>query len=158
MPYKSIVADLQTITDRLNGAVIFGPFPNNGIPAGGLTISFTAPAATVTFSGSAGDMLTITEVVDQLRTQLNAAGVARVSKRSLHNQGNGITTDNAGGPANAMVSIVITATEVVIEPGGTADSLFGIAGTINANEVDPAKIYGFSQGTHPGYFVILIGE
>lgn len=156
MAYTSIVGDLQTVLDQLNGSIVLGPYPESGLDVATLTLQFGAPNATVTFTGTPGVLLTISQIADQIKTQLNVVGVAFVNRRFVTNAGNVVSATNAGGRADPMVCIVIYSDTVNLSPGGTADSAFGLVNEITATAVDPATIRGFSQGSTPGHYAVLI--
>lgn len=137
---KGVEATLQ---DRLNGAVLIGPFP---APIGGLTFVLSSPASgTATFDGTVGApvsasafMVTLADTFAGIMLDLRpvVAGVGTRHYVALWSP-TGITVD-AGGSANTHVG------------------LSGVADTVSAGPIDPAKIIGFSLGATNGYYVLML--
>lgn len=161
MAYEVFVGDKQGVEDRLNNALVLGPFLNSGLPVGGLTLVFNSPAVTVTFSGSLGAMLTMDQIVDEIATQVQAAAPTFVAKkRTLTNQGNTISAQVGGGRPDASVAVVMQLDAgFTIDMAGTANALFKLdttADTVRSAAVVLAKIAGITQGATPAHYIVVI--
>lgn len=161
MAYEVFVGDKQGVEDRLNGALILGPFLNSGLPVGGLTLVFNSPAVTVTFSGSPGSVLSLEAVVAAIQAQVEVVdNTFTVKRRTLTNQGNAISATPGGGRPDAQMCIVMqTDAGIDIDETGTANALFGLStteDTTRGGAVDITKIAGIGQGAVPGHYVLVI--
>lgn len=156
MAYRTIVGDLQAVTDQLNGSIILGPFPESGLDVNGKTLDFTSPGVEVTFAEvEAGRPITITEIVTQIQTVLGGINEAVVVRRPLSSQGT-TTNANRGDP---MVVIVIYNDAIIIgHETSTAAADFKLTSDKTGAAVLKSSIIGFGQGSTTGHYVVLIGE
>jgi nitrate reductase NapAB chaperone NapD len=130
--YRVITGIARNIEDRLNDAVVLGPFGLT-LPVGGLTVIFTTPAETATFAGSGGSNVPLKDVV----ATLTAITGINVRTRSLQNgqwdiviESNTTFTIGTAGTANtalglsasvAKVSTPVTASNILAVSGGDAE-------------------------------------
>lgn len=152
MPYECIKGTSQEVTDRLNGAISFGVIPKEGLKVGALTLIFTTPSETVTFSGSAGDMRTPAEILAQIKAVLTTA---RVTYRTATTAGG-----RGVGPGESAQTLVIEDDGgVALGSAGTANALFGVkAGkTIDGGAPIPAaRVVSFGPENLTNQFFALI--
>lgn len=153
MAYSIITGDKAELEHRLNGTVQIGPFPKIGLNVGALTLVFTTPVATVTFSGSAGDLISL----DQIVTEINAQ-VADLAKLGTIKPGAHITNKPGDGSVSLFFFLELTrAAGFTIDNTGTANALFGIAsGITGPAEVASSDILGYAQdgGTYSALIVV----
>lgn len=149
MPYSIIYGTPETIVERLNGYLRFGTLPKDGLPVGGKTLIFTTPAAaTVTFPGALGAMVTPAQIVTAI--QAAVAGTTVKAKSA-----------EAGGGLSGVVSFQIlieSATGVVVTAAGTANQLFGLSATSPTSVLPIAstKVLGFGPENLTSRFFALI--
>jgi len=157
MPYEVYVGTKQGIEDRMNGAFVMGPFRNSGLPIGGLTLIFATPAATVTFTGSAGEVRTLDQIIADIVAQ---APTLAVSKRRADNAAPARSVTPAGGRPDPEYNIVVgLVSGITIDKDGTANPLLVLpvaADTVVRPGVAPTKLLGFSQGSTPAHYAIVI--
>lgn len=156
MPYRVIVADgPDSLKEQLGSALSYGPLAPR-LPVGGRTLIFATPAATVTFSGSVGSYLTLETIVAEI------IAVAPTTNPRLKNIAGGeVVRDRPVGAAAGKKRMLIFQldTGLVIDKDGTANPYLKIptdADTTSGAAVAAAKIVGFSQGTTPGQYLVLI--
>lgn len=156
MAYEVFVGDRQGIEDRLNGTLVLGPYPNTGLPLGGLTLIFATPAATVTFSGSPGANKTVDEIMAEIEL---AAATIVTTKRTAHNSLQYSASPNGGGPVVQMLIALRLDAGITIDKDGTANPLLKIstvADTVGRPAADPADIISFGQGLTQGHYAVII--
>lgn len=77
MPYKLLTGDTGAVVRALNGTVSLGPFRDPlHIYVGGRSLVFNNPVATVNFSGSVGDALSVFQVQNEINAVIG--GLARL--------------------------------------------------------------------------------
>lgn len=156
MAYELFVGDKTRIEDRLNGALVIGPFKNTGLPVGGLTLIFATPAVTVTFSGSAGDYLTVDQIISEIRS---AAPTLTVTKRGEQNSVAYSAQVGGGAPVGNSSIVLQLDTGITIDKDGTANPLLGIrtdSDIVGRAAVAQTEIAGFTQGSTPAHYAVLI--
>lgn len=149
MSYKIIVGDEKSIADRLNGAIAIGPISSAGAAVGAKTVIFSDPAQTVTFSGSAGDNLKISEIVDELKA---------VTGLQIEVREQGSPQSSNPQVKKQIVLVLWLSAGYTIDKDGTANPLLGIntvADTVSDGAIAAAKIKGFTPAAQGTYAVIL---
>ena len=148
MPYEVIFGTPETIAERLNGYLRFATVPKDGLPVGGLTLIFTAPAAaTVTFPGASGALVTAT----QMAAAIQAAVAGTVVKTKTAEPGGGYS-------GVAAQNLLIEASSIGITAAGTANSKLGLS-TTHATSLSPvasSKVLGFGPENLTSRFFALI--
>jgi hypothetical protein len=156
MSYEVFHGDRQGVDDRLNNVLVLGPFPSTGLAVGAKTLIFNTPVGTVTFSGSSGDVLTIDQIITQIKAAL---GTLTVTKRVIQNAPKQSATPASGGPVTQVAIVIHLTSGFTISNTGTANALFGLstsANTVRAAAVAIAKIAGFTNGSTPGHYCLVI--
>ena len=121
MPYTMLRDTPHGIVDRLNGTVLLGPIPPEGLAVGALTLIFTKPASgTVTFSGSAGDVLSPSAILTAIQSVVAAATI-----RDAETAGPYYSGGAHPGPYR-YIAIQDDTNGVSIDKDGTANSFFGL--------------------------------
>lgn len=135
---------VEAVQDALNGTRRLGPFQPT-LPVGGLTLIFTTPAQVVTFGGALNSERTLTQIVADIVASNVAFNAFRFDIRTVF------------GSVERHIAIQ-NDTGFAINNVGTASALLRIpaAGLASTGAVDPAKIRGFSQGSTPGHYVLVI--
>jgi hypothetical protein len=155
MPHQLKTGTIDTIRDLINGAVLIGPYGQ--LPLGGLTMIWTAPAATVTFPGAAGAMVSARQIADAINGTVGLAGYAQFRS---YEYGPHETNRDGGGKVVPKGTVALQADGgFTINFTGTANALLGlstVATTVSAGIVPAAKIIGFTQGPAPGQLCIII--
>jgi len=154
MAYKTYVADIQGVEDILNGVILLGPFPSTGLAIGAKTLIFTAPGVTATFTGAAGAVVTPSQMVTDINTA--SAGLAKLRSIPL---GPRYSNSLDGTTVVAMQTIVLQRDAgVTVANTGTANDDLGLGGApvVSAGKVAIAKIAGFSQGSMPAHYALVI--
>lgn len=146
MYYEIVTGTEREISDRINGAITLGPIPLGGAPLGGLTVIFNDPAATVTFPGAAGALVSPAAVAAEL------LGVSGLSVE-LRNGG-------PGGPYNAQqYYLSIRRTDgFTIDSAGTANAQLGLstsADTVSQGADSFSAVVSFTQGATKGQYAML---
>lgn len=156
MSYRVIVADgPKNIEDQLNGVLSFGPLPDR-IAIGAKTLVFTSPSATCTFSGSSGAVLTLSEIIDEI---LATTGLEVLTLGLRYNPVEPIYRDGDQRIRRTARLTIALDGGFTIDKDGTANALLGIptaADTVAAGAVATTDIMGFSQGTTPGQYLIIV--
>lgn len=156
MSYEIFVGDKQGVEDRLNNVLVLGPFPSTGLPVGAKTLIFSTPVGTVTFSGSAGDVLTVDQIIAEIKA---AQPTLTVTKRVIHNATKQSATGAGGRPVTPVAIVIHLTSGFTISSTGTANANFGLsttANTVRAAAVAIAKIGGFTQGLTTGHYALII--
>jgi len=151
MPTRVYSAVPRGIEDILNATTVLGPYPAVGLPVGGLTLVFTTPSQTVTFSGGSGDVLGLADIVDEINT---AVGDDIATLRQQANRG---TTD----PYTDRYIALRLDSGFELAETGTANSVFGFSvadPTVNPGAVDRSRIVGFTQGATLGYYTLILED
>lgn len=149
MTHRIYTGNIEEIEDRLNGSGVFGPFPSTGLPVGGLTLDFTTPATPVTFSGAAGAVLPMRQIVAEINAVI--AGIASMRKA----RGTDYSASPDGGAPIVMVHLIIErAAGFVISGSGSADALISGAFT-STGAVTAAQLIGFTTSNTNTYAIIL---
>jgi hypothetical protein len=149
MPYSIIRGTPADIEDYLNGAYLLGPFPLEGLPVGGLTLIFAQPEAhTITFSGAAGAMRTLTEIVTQINTPF-AGNPASLRGSDPTNQG------SAGGRKFLVLQDDASGIQIT---GGTARATLRIptGGAVTRVPVPTARVVNFNADATNGHYLVLL--
>ena len=149
MPYTVISDTRQGLDDRLRGATSLGPFTAAGLPLGTLTLEFTTPLATVTFSGALNDVRTLAEIVDEINTALGSTVVIARPRPTLPSLTGTQRFD----------LIVFRDAGFTIAETGTANVLFGLSDavpTVNTGSMDPTRVVGLATGSTPGHYAVII--
>lgn len=144
MSYDLVTGDAASLTDRLNGAVVLGPIPYEGAALGALTLIFSSPSHTVTFSGSAGELRTAVEVVSEILAVFT----------TLHGE---IRRNYLGDSYIALWH----EDGFTIDKDGTANPLLRIdtaADTTTAGPVDVNRIRGFSNSISGAGYTLVLGD
>lgn len=143
MAFDVIQGSTQTLADVLNGAVVFDQLALDGAPVGGLTLEFSDPAVTVTFSGSPGAMRSLPEIATELMS-----GVT------------GLAAEIRIGTGSASISIW-RETGFTLAPTGTANPVLGfdtVDPVVSEGIADVTRIRGFSQGATEGYYALVLSD
>lgn len=143
MPYRVIpCSNAQDVADELNGTRLIGPVPTTGLPLGTLTLVFTSPAATVTFTGVAGAIRLPSQIVSDIKGTVGLTAL-QISLRNINGE--------------IWIAIQLDA-GFAIDNTGTANSLLKIpsAGVTGPAAIAEAKIKGFAQGALLGQYVLVI--
>jgi hypothetical protein len=143
MSYKVMICTEESLQDKLNGAVGFGPISNHGTEVDGLTVIFTAPAAaTVTFY--ADHAMTPAEILAALIDGVDGLeGEIRTS---------------AGGPTGAQSMIILWGEAGIgIDKDGTANSLLRISTAADQENtmMDPDQVIAINNGSQQGHYTLL---
>lgn len=157
--HEVFVGDRQGVEDRLNNRLILGPFPRNGMAVGALTLIFNTPSVTVTFSGSAGDVLTLSDIADEINTAVQGAGDSTflATMRTLPNRGVSISGSPTLNPQ--MLLVMQSGVGFTIDTDGTANDYFRLSDTVDTTKAAPvaaAKILGFNSGATDGHYAVII--
>ncbi len=154
--YRTYHSNLQGIEDLLNGCLILGPFDSKpGLPLGAKTLIFSTPAATVTFSGSAGALLTPEQIQDEIENTVGLSGYSRYRGE----QSGPRYSQSPLGVIHRQLIIIQKDTGFTIDKDGTANPILGLSTTadiVSAGVIAAAKIAGFSQGSTPAHYAIII--
>lgn len=148
MPYVVQMCDQTMMLDILNGARVLGPFSASGVPAGGKTLVFQEPAATVTFPGEEGSSVSFKDIVGALKEQLPDAQVVPRRLRHAHDRPD----------AEAHTISVSRDAGFSVAPSGTANALFGFS-TDEATQVKGALPRAVVQSIampSPGLFLLIL--
>lgn len=155
MPHQLKTGNIETIKDLINGAITLGPFSE--LPLGGLTMIWTAPAATVTFPGAAGAMVSAKGIADAINAVGALTGYAQFRS---YDYGPHETSRSGDGKLIPKGLVVLQADGgFTVNFTGTANALLGLSTvvtTVSAGIVPAAKIIGFTQGPAPGQLCIII--
>jgi hypothetical protein len=155
MPHQLKTGTIESIRDLINGTVTLGPFTE--LPLGGLTMVWTAPAATVTFPGAAGAMLSARQIADAINA---AAGLTGYAQFRSYDYGPHQTSRIGDGKLIPRGVVALQADAgFTVNSTGTANALLGLsttASTVSAGIIAAAKIIGFTQGPAPGQLCIII--
>lgn len=149
MPYSIIYGTPEIIAERLNGYLRFGTLPKEGLPVGGMTLIFTTPAAaTVTFPGAAGAMVTPAQIAAAIQTAVAGTTVKMKSAE-------------AGGGLSGVVNLQVlieSATGVALTAAGTANQKFGLSTTAATSSlpITSTKVLGFGPENLTSRFFALI--
>lgn len=151
MPYRIIVGDVEYLQDYLNSALVLGPFLKSGLAVGGLTLIFNAPAATVTFSGSLGAILSMSDIVSEINAQV--AGLASI--RSYPQSGAGVPNPNV----NPYMRLFFQRDAgFTLDAAGTANAFFGFStsvDTVNTGAINSTKLVSIGQGSVQGMLIAV---
>jgi hypothetical protein len=135
MSYRIKRVPPEHLQDALNGALMIGGVPIEGVPVGGRTVIFSAPAMTVTFPGSLGDMVRPGAIV----TALRAAVSVDMRCNGLfyfvlwHDEG---FTIGSGGTANSHLKLSTVGNTVSAGPV-TADGLIAVMSDLIVVDLTP---------------------
>ena len=154
MAYEVFAGDRQMVADRINGSKVFGPIPNSGVPVGGLTL--IVGGTTVTFSGSAGDVLSMSDIIDEINA---SAWAGTASKRSLEQGTFGPVPDGSGRPDPAVGLVLTDEAGYTVDKDGTANPYLRIptsADTVVIAAPTAAQIIAFGQGLTVGHYSLII--
>jgi hypothetical protein len=153
MPHKVITGTPETVEDYINGRFVGNPVPAQDLAVGGLTLIFTTPALTVTFT--AGNK-TLAQVV----AEINAAAAATIAALRFADQGPHMTNRPGDTKVVAQQRLVLFRDAgLTLADTGTANVLLGInltAPFISAGIIPQAKLAGFTQGPAPGQLCLII--
>lgn len=156
MSYEVFLGDRQGVDDRLNNSLVIGPFPSTGLPIGAKTLIFNVPAGTVTFSGAANAVLTVDQIIAEIKA---AQPTLTVTKRVIQNATKQSATISGGAPVTPVAIVIHLTSGFTISSTGTANALLGLsttANTVRAAAVAIAKIAGFTNGSTPGHYCLII--
>lgn len=149
MSYAVYTGVESSILDRLNNPVVL-PFSSAGLALGGLTLIFSNPSHTITFSGAAGAVKTIGQVIAAI-TAANSSILMEVRGAQQFQ----------GSPAGRQLYLVIwRSAGFTISAAGTANALLGLsttAATVSVGGVDPSAITAFSEGATEGHYALVLG-
>lgn len=153
--YSIVQGKTQTFLDQLNRGTKLGPFDSAGVAVGGKTLIFNDPVATVTFSGSLGDLMTPAEIISEIKAA-SGLGVLTIQVRGDQQ---GPSTSN---PVSRRVYLLVTATDgFVIDSAGTANADLGLSTSVDTTNVGPVpstQIKGFVQQVNDGVFAALLSD
>ncbi len=154
MPYTVIIADSrQTLEDRLNNTLVLGPLEEN-LPVGALTLIFANPARTVTFSGSAGDILSLADIAAEIKAAHADFNPFTIKPRNWPGG------DPRMSDATKKRHFIIQADAgFTIDKDGTANTLLALptaADLVIPAAVTATKIVDLSQGASPGHYILII--
>jgi len=141
MAYDVLAGDAKTLADRLNGTKLLGPFPAQGLPLGALTLIFSDPAATVTFDGSSGALVTAVAAAADIQASFSSAVLE-------------LRRDNA-----QLYIAIWYGDGYTIDKDGTANALLGLStteDTVSEGAVDVTRIRGFSQAATGGHYSLIL--
>lgn len=156
MSYEVFLGDKQGVEDRLNNVLILGPIPSSGLPVGGKTLIFTTPVGTVTFGGAAGEIRTVDQIIADIKAALPTL---TVTKRTYQSGTKQSATISGGKPVTEMLIVIHLTSGFTINSTGTANADFKLSTTsttVRAAAVALAKIAGFSQGSTPAHYALII--
>ena len=140
MWYEVISGTENEVRDKINGAIYVGPISTAGVAVGGLTLEFSDPASTVTFSGSLGDVLTPQQIFAEILaevTGLEGALRSAATNSSLR---------------SVMLSFWHT-DGCTIADSGTANDLLLITDTLVCG--GPLQVAGFAPSTYGGAYAAI---
>jgi hypothetical protein len=104
--------------DRLNNALMLGPFPVSGLALGGRTLIFTTPAVTLTLPGSSDSVVTLSSLLAALTAGVSGIhGALRKSDNPPSNYPSGVW----------FYLALWRDAGLVLTKDGTANSLFGLS-------------------------------
>lgn len=141
MWYELLTGTEPELRDAINSAVTLAPLSSAGVPVGGLTLIFSNPALTITFSGAAASLLTPKQVMDQLVAGLSGSSAAL--RRGVPLQGT----------YQDYVLSFWNEAGFTLSASGTANAALGITGTPTCR--GPATVVGFTKCTVPGSYFAL---
>lgn len=153
MPHQLKTGTPESIQDLLNGSLVLGPFAE--LPLGGRTLIFTTPAATVTFPGALGAMVSVKDAVAAINATGGLSGVASMRTH----QNSGTQTLSTGKPAPMGMIVLQRDAGFEIDDPGTANPFLGLSAsvpTISAGLVAASRILALSAGPVPGQLAVII--
>lgn len=155
MSFRTILGPLDQVLDELNGtAALKKPFPIEGLPLGALTLKFKVIAVTVTFPGSAGDLVTAKAAATAITSALTSNGYARARALTPASKGS-----IAGARVPQRLYLTPTPTALILDKTGTSNTILGIstsADTTLPTPVDPTKIVAFGpENLTARYFALI---
>jgi hypothetical protein len=155
MPYQIIIGTVETIKDRLNSALVLGPYLGD-LPVGGRTLIFASPMATVTFSGAAGALLSVEDIAAEINATVGLSGTAstrryeygtavnnpsvRVSRLLVLQRDGGFTLDKDGTANPYLAGLPTASDEDLVQPGA----------------VEATDVVTVNQGTSPGHLILVL--
>lgn len=154
MPYTVIIADSrQTLEDRLNNTLLLGPLSPT-LPVGAKTLIFASPARTVTFSGVAGDYLSLATIAAEIKAAHADFNPFVIKPRNWPGG------DPRMSDASKLRHLVIqNDAGFTIDKDGTANTLLMLptdADLVVSAAVTSSKIVDLSQGATPGHYILII--
>lgn len=153
MSYQIVTGTEKTLEDKLNGTVVSGAFASSGVAVGGKTVIFSDPAETVTFSGSAGALLTPAQIVSELEAGITGLSVG------LREQG---SVQQTNPKVTKQVSLALSIDAgFTLDKDGTANALLGLsttADTTSAGAVDSTRIKGFTPSASLGTYALILSD
>ncbi len=150
MPYSIIAGTPVTLTRYLNGAKET-PAQFSSLPIGAKTLIFSAPAATVTFSGAANAVLDIADIVAEINATVGLTGIASFEQHQQYPQPS-VRVAFGGVVLRRTAGFTIAST-------GTANELLGFsttADTVSAGDVTAANIIAFTDASTDGHYALII--
>lgn len=150
MPYTRFFGTADELMDRLNGAVTI-VIPANEVPLGAKTLIFTSPAATVTFSGTDGELLSTKQILDDIVAALPPGTVLSRSNSAF------IATGSAVSPSIA-ISVSAVAGGATLSPAGTANPILSLdtSAPLVGVSVDPTKIILIEMASQSTHYILII--
>lgn len=150
MAFELFRGTATDIGDRLNGAVLLGPYSPLGLGLGGLTLNFSSPSVTVTFPGGPGQVLTPAQVVAAIQDEIPDLHFA-------------MRSENANTRAQPLTHRVIRLVlwrnaGFVIANTGTANAVLGITTLTAPGVVDRAKVVGLSQSAQVDAYMLVLSD
>lgn len=150
MAFELFRGTATEISDRLNGAVLLGPYSPLGLGLGGLTLNFSSPAVTVTFPGGPGQVLTPAQFMAAIQDEIPDV---HFSMRS----------ENANTPAQPLTHRVIRLAlwrdaGFSIANTGTANAVLGITTLVAPGVVERSKVVGMSQSPLSDSYILVLSD
>lgn len=143
MIYQVLVGTERAISDVMNGVLHMGPYPVTGVAVGAKTLIFTDPSATITFTGSSGDLRTPSQILAQMKDDVaGMEGEIRLSPV----------------PGAGFYLVIWIDGGFTIDKDGTANAtlkLSTVADTVSDASATPLAL---ASGTTLGNFAMLIGR
>lgn len=148
--YQIFTGTIQSVEDFLNGRSLSRAFPRSGLPVGGLTLTLTAPAMTVTFSGGAGEMRTAQEIVNEI----NAVTAGLAVLRNIQAAPAG-TVGSTGRPDPEVRVVLYHTGGIAVNPASTSQPFFIFP---NATPIAAANIISFVSDAAKGHSHVLVNH
>ncbi len=139
-----VTGTARTLEDYLNGTYVARAVPVVGLALGALTLDFTTPAVTVTFSGAPGDVFTLNAALAEIVAQTGSDTLVTL-RASAQNP----STDVLGVMTAYRHLVVQDDAGFEIAETGTANALLGIITAVpivSAGIIDKARIIDFTSG------------
>lgn len=141
---RLVTGTARSLEDYLNGAYVSRPVPVSGLALGALTLIFTTPVVTVTFSGVLGDLFTLDAALAEIVAQTGSSTLV-----TLRASDKNPTTDALGVMTAYRHLVIQKDTGFTLTAVGTANALLGIVTVVpvvSAGIIAKTRIIDFTSG------------